>query len=114
MFDTILEFLTTVPIQNSMLRAITMVAEMFVMGFVLFHIWELVPRLPRAGKAAITFATVIMSTLAFSTTATANTDMRAKGPGKATGNHNATHSPEDLDDKELERRYRSLSTDLTP
>jgi len=45
MASTVFNFLLTVPIDNSVLRAVIMVAEMLVAGIALYYLWELALRL---------------------------------------------------------------------
>lgn len=47
MLESVFNFVFTVPVANSALRAIIMVAEILFMGVVLYWCWELLPRLVR-------------------------------------------------------------------
>ena len=47
MSSTILNFLITIPVENTLLRAAVMVAEMLAIGGALYCLWELILRLPR-------------------------------------------------------------------
>ena len=46
MASTVFDFLMTVPLENGVLRAVIMVAEILSAGFLLFFLWELVLHLP--------------------------------------------------------------------
>lgn len=54
MFETILNFLVTVPVESTVLRSVIMVAEILAAGFVLYYLWEMVPRLSRGVSKAAT------------------------------------------------------------
>ena len=43
MFETIYDFLTTVPVASPVLRAFIMLAEIFALGVILYWLWERVP-----------------------------------------------------------------------
>ena len=45
MASTVFNFLLTVPIENTVLRAVIMVAEMLLVGIALYYLWELALRL---------------------------------------------------------------------
>ena len=45
MASTVFNFLMTVPIENTVLRAVIMVAEMLLVGIALYYLWELALRL---------------------------------------------------------------------
>jgi len=45
MFETVYDFLTTVPVSSPVLRAFIMLGEIFVLAAVLYWVWEQVPSL---------------------------------------------------------------------
>ena len=46
MLDITYNFLTTVPVANPILKSLIMLAEILAVGFALYWMWELVPKIP--------------------------------------------------------------------
>lgn len=45
MFDTVYEFMTTVPIASPVLRSLVMLVEILALSVVLYFVWEYIPSL---------------------------------------------------------------------
>jgi hypothetical protein len=45
MFDTVYEFMTTVPVASPVLRSFIMLAEIFTLAVLLYWVWERIPSL---------------------------------------------------------------------
>jgi len=53
MFESVYHFMTTVPVENSVLRGVIMLAEILALGVVLYWVWERVPWVVRRAGALL-------------------------------------------------------------